>query len=165
MKKIPLSIYKKNPKHKGLVALVSDEDFEILNQYYWTATEARPGLFYATRSTPRDANGKQKLIYMHHEIMGKKWIDHADRNGLNNTRTNLRFSCPKTNSQNRAHKKNKESKYSGVYKSGKNSFRARIKLDGKFIHLGTRKTAIECAILYNNAALKHRGEFAVLNKI
>ncbi len=163
MKEIKLSIYKKNPKHKGMVALVSDEDYERVSKYYWTATEARPGLFYASRSTPRDENGKQKVVYMHNYIMGRNWIDHKDRNGLNNTRENLRHSCQTTNSRNRKHRKSK-SGFCGVEKNNNGTFRARIKVDGKFKTIGNG-TALECAKMYNDAALLLYGEFASLNVI
>lgn len=162
MKKIQLSKYKKSPKYPGLYAIVDDDDFEFLNSFLWTATKIQ-NTFYAMRSTQRDKNGKQKIIYMHNVIMGRKWIDHADRNGLNNQKSNLRRCNPLLNSHNRKPKTGKFG-YIGVSACG-GKFRARIKIGAVAIHIGTFASAKEAAIAYNNAAKKLRGEFAYLNKI
>ena len=164
MKKIYLSVYKKDSKTNGLFATVDNDDYARLSKYNWTAAVYKT-VTYAVRSTPRDKTGKQKTIRMHNEILGSLWVDHIDRNGLNNTKKNLRRSCPKTNSWNRVVSKNKKNKYIGVSRSGKNKYRARIKIDGKLIHLGISDSELDCAKMYNDAAIKRYGKFAVINKI
>lgn len=157
MKKIKLT--------QGKYALVDDEDFELLNKYKWYAHKNKGGYYYAIRNAKNEITGKRFSIRMHCEIMGRKIIDHIDRDGLNNTRKNLRLSCFKTNSMNRKNRKNSPFGFKGVSRTKNGKFNASIMKDGKRIHLGTRKTAKECAELYNNKAIEIFGEYAYLNKL
>lgn len=85
MKKIKLS--------KGLFALVSDEDFERVNEFKWCAShESRGTKHYAIRRVTVD--GKRVKIRMHREVMGLNnesplVVDHLDGDGLDNRRENL----------------------------------------------------------------------------
>src|SRR5262249_39633454 len=100
MKRIPLT--------KGFEALVDDEDHDALSQHKWCASRTGRG-WYAVRHDRterrirRGRRVKREINrYMHHEIMGRRLgmdIDHADGNGLNNQRSNLRWA---TRSQNLA---------------------------------------------------------------
>lgn len=148
---------------QGLVAFVDDEDYEKLSKHKWRA-EKRGDLFYAYRSA-----GKHGGYAMHREILpiplGKE-IDHTDRNGLNNQKSNLRI-C--TVSQNQANTKSRTggtSKFKGVgwFKSSR-KWRALIKVKGQLVYLGLFVTEEDAAIAYNNAALRHFGEFARLNSV
>lgn len=88
MREIPLT--------RGLVALVDDEDYERVNDCKWYATPGH-NTFYAQRRGPRDAQGKRATLSMHRLVLdmpvyepGGLEVDHIDRDGLNNTRANLR---------------------------------------------------------------------------
>lgn len=129
---------------KNKVALVSDEDFEYLNQWKWQAL-FNGSNFYATRSEelPRiEGKRRRKTILMHREIAGiigldlTNLIDHRDRNSLNNQRQNLRAATSKQNGENISLKSNNKSGCRGVYKSGKR-WVAQIKHNYKQIYLGT----------------------------
>lgn len=79
------------------------------------------------------------------------YIDHIDGDKQNNRIDNLRKSNPSLNQKNRGRNKNNSTGYNGVYKSG-NKFRARVKVNGKLINLGTFDTveqAAECRMKYN----------------
>ena len=106
---------------------------------------------------------------MHRDIMKTPKgleVDHKDYNGLNNQRFNLR---------NCTHRQNQINKivislapYRGVswvLKRKKWKIKARIKVNGRNIHLGYFKTEEAAALAYNEAAIKYFGEFAVLNII
>lgn len=91
MKSIPLS--------KGMVAFVSDKDFERVNQFKWCASEqgARGHTrHYAIRVVKKDPlkkwRGNARKIWMHRFIMepsSTQIVHHKDNDGLMNTRDNL----------------------------------------------------------------------------
>lgn len=164
MKKIYLCTYKKNPKHKDLFAMVDDDQYESLSKYNWHYMEQQKGFFYACRNVFNEGKTRQKKIRMHCEVMGNKYIDHKDHNGLNNQKENLRESCSKTNGYNRKQQSNLSGGYKGVSLS-RNKFKASIKINGNHNYLGTRDNPKDAARLYNDAALKYFGEFAYINKI
>ena len=74
-------------------------------------------------------------------------IDHIDINKLNNTIENLRILTASQNSRNIKKNPNSSSKYRGVYKSRK-KWRARIKIYGKMIGLGSYDTEEEASEAY-----------------
>lgn len=155
---------------QGKVALVDDEDFEYLSQFKWQYNKNCTVSGYARRNVR--VNGKVKSIPMHREILGLGWgnktkVDHKDRNGLNNQKSNLRHATVTQNNCNRRlHNKHK---YRGVtfIKNGGyiSKWRASIVKDGRRIPLGHYKTVEEAALAYNEAAKKYQGEFAVLNDV
>ena len=91
-------------------------------------------------------------------------IDHIDRNGLDNSRANLR---PATRSQNCCNRKKKPgcaSKYKGVHINKKlGKWRAAIMFEGNRIFLGDFNTEIDAAQAYDAAAKLYHKEFASLN--
>lgn len=148
---------------QGKVALVDDEDFEYLNQWKWYVIRNRK-TFYATCNIRVD--GKRITQYMHCEVMKGKGIDHRDRNGLNNQKSNLRFCTQQENCMNTRKRENTTSIYKGVsfFKpSGK--WVASIKVNGKAIFLGIFFSEIEAALAYNAKAIELFCEFANLNII
>ena len=152
MKEIPLT--------RGYVALVDDEDYDRINALKWYACVRKDGMVYARRKLR-----SEPIISMQHMVFGERIrIDHADGNGLNNQRGNLR---PATNSQNAAnHRKiaGTTSKYRGVTLYPANGkWVAQLHLHKKHIHLGYFKEEVDAATVYNLAAYEAWGEFARLN--
>lgn len=160
MKEIPLT--------KNQLAIVDNEDFESLTQYKWYALydeEAHTWYAYC-----HIGKGNNRIIRgMHVLIMNPingKLIDHRDRNGLHNYRSNLR---PCTRSQNKANSAvhvNSVSGFKGVSLDSRYGiWQAKIKVNQKAIWLGEYKTPLEAAVVYDTAALKYFGEFALTNKM
>jgi len=150
---------------QGETAKVDDEDFEWLNSFKW-CTHKNINNFYAIRSVR--VNGKKVSQKMNQLIMGdnplKLMIDHRDGNGLNNQKSNLRFCTNQENQMNQRPQKNCSSVYKGVYwQKQKKRWRARIKINRKFTHIGYFKIEEDAARAYNAAAIKSFGEFAYLN--
>lgn len=149
---------------KGKIALVDDEDFEYLNQWGWCYS----AVGYAIRN---DYSGRvHKMVYMHRQVMKdpynllKTQIDHIDRNMLNNQKSNLRFCSPSQNGSNKTQQRNNTSGYKGVsYDKSRDSWDARIQVNGKPIRLGRFATAKLAAIAYDKEAIKHLGDLAYLN--
>jgi hypothetical protein len=95
-------------------------------------------------------------------------IDHFDGNGLNNQRENLRLATRMQQGANRYKIegiRNPSSSYKGVSQRSNGSWRARIRVNGELIDLGTFNSEVSAAKEYNRAALKYFGGFAVLNAI
>lgn len=91
-------------------------------------------------------------------------IDHKDRNPGNNRFDNLRLATHAQNLKNQRKPKNNTSGFKGVKLDKRNGrWIARITMEYKDVHIGCFATAEEAAKAYDDAALKHFGEFAALN--
>lgn len=147
----------------GEIALVSDEDYDFLNQWSWSKNSK-----HVVRGT--SSNYVQECITMHQEVaqrMGMQdvgEIDHKDRNRLNNQRENLR---PATRSQNQANaglRKDSTSSFKGVsFHVRLNKWQARLQRGKTRLHLGYFSTPEKAAQAYDRAARRHFGEFARTN--
>jgi len=91
-------------------------------------------------------------------------VDHADTNGLNNQRLNLR---PASESQNQANARKMaatSSTFKGVdWNKETRKWRARVNVRGKRINIGYFKDEVDAATAYNFAAFEHFCEYALLN--
>jgi len=146
------------PLSRGLVALVDDSDYNRLStagKWY-----ANPGgdTFYACRMSPR-RGGKQLHIQMHTLVTGWSFVDHINGDGLDNRRSNLRPADKSTNGMNRGIGSNNTSGFKGVSLQGL-KWKAQIRVNGRHVHLGMFDTPEEAARVYDQAAVRHFGEFA-----
>jgi hypothetical protein len=146
----------------GNYAIVDPDDYDKLAAYKWQCVENSSKNCYAIRVENR------KILYMHRVIMNAppgSIVDHADGDGLNNTRSNLHFATASQNCCNRR-KTSKlcSSKYKGVYRDKReNKWMSCIYCNGKRIFLGRFDDEIQAAKAYDEAAKEHHKEFAVLN--
>lgn len=154
---------------KGKVAIVDDEDFALVSRWRWAYIPSykNQGSGYAMRITRDAGSRKSRAVYMHRFIMNSKpgqETDHVDRNGLNNTRANLRLCSHGENTRNRRDGRG-HSRYKGVYVATHNpkKWQAGITSKGKRYYLGTYDDEISAARAYDAAAKLHHGEYAGLN--
>jgi hypothetical protein len=151
--------YRFIPLTQGKTATVDKEDFEFLSQWDWSAIKGR-NTFYAIRS----AHDESKPIYMHREILSAFRVDHADGDGLNNRRLNLRDSDCSQNAWNQKKKSNNTSGFKGVtWDKNREKWITHIGFHRKMYFLGRFSTAEEAARAYDEAARRLYGEFARLN--
>lgn len=148
--------------------MVDPDKYEQLNKYKWHAlTGSRTaGIWYAARAAV--INGRQHTIRMHQVLLPPPEgfvVDHINGDGLDNRLANLRLVTPIQNCWNRRFRnKNCASKYTGVtWEKRAKKWRAGIYQNGKKIFLGLFSDEVQAAKAYDAAALKYRGEFAVLN--
>jgi hypothetical protein len=150
MKKIKLT--------QGKYALVDDSDFKDLNKHKWYAIRHH-NTFYAVRS--KKDGGK---VHMHRVILKPPEhleTDHADKNGLNNQRGNLRACTHSENQRNKCKSIHNTSGYKGLsWCARNNKWLVRLSIDKKRIYLGHFKTKKEASEAYNKACLKYHGNFA-----
>lgn len=156
------------PLTQGKFAIVDEQDYDWLMQWKWCAHKhpiAHGCNWYAVRNDY--SNKRTKTWYMHTVISNRagfpdgKGCDHRDRNGLNNTRKNLRPCTPSQQQANRRKFSGMSSKYKGVcWARLPKKWKAGIKVNGVRIHLGYFNDEETAGKAYSDAAKKHFGEFA-----
>jgi hypothetical protein len=136
--------------------LVDDEDFEHLDRWAWRL--AHKG--YAGRRE----NGK--LISLHNvvaELAGMDMtntIDHISRDKLDNRRSNLRPATAQQQNWNQGIRTNNTSGVTGVdWIARQRKWRARIRINGKNLHLGLFDDLQDAKRARRAAELEHFEEF------
>jgi hypothetical protein len=147
---------------QGLVALVGEADYELVMQYRWHVF-ITPGNWRGSGPYARTKPSGSKGIFMHTLITGWPEVDHEDRNGLNNLRSNLREATHAQNAANRGKRSDAQSSaYKGVHRRG-GKWRAMISSDGEKVYLGNFANELSAAYAYDLAARELFGEFACTN--
>jgi hypothetical protein len=142
---------------QGKYAMVSDADYDYLNQWKWFAVYCDG--WYAARKEGTHT------IYMHRQIMSaprRMQVDHKNGDGLDNRRVNLRVCVIAENQRNSRRRRDNRTGYKGV-SPYRGKYRAQIQVNGKNIYLGCFPTPERAAIAYDLAAETHYGMFARLN--
>ena len=107
-----------------------------------------------------------RLVFLMHHGWLPREIDHENRIKTDNRIGNLR---PATSSQNKGNiqlLRTNSSGYRGVSRNSRSGkWHAQIKIHGKQTYLGRADTPEQAAVIYNQAAREHFGEFAYLNEI
>ena len=159
------------PLTQGQFAIVDAADYEWLSRWKWCYTPSDKGSGgYAVRTRLKTDGPGGRNIRMHRIILGDILDgfqpDHVDRDGLNNQRSNLRLATTSQNHMNRELRSDNTSGFKGVswHKYNK-KWRALIGVNGRVIHLGYFDDMRVAARAYNQAALEHFGDFAVLNPV
>lgn len=153
------------PLPKGYVAIVDDEDYELVAGLSWNV-RITPYTQYAQRSIKLD-NGTWSSVQMHRTILNAPkgvLVDHADGNGLNNTKENLRLATWSDNMRNRRKASNNTSGYIGVsWHKPSGKWWANVAVAGRKISGGYHDDPMSAAIARDVVALREHGDFAFLN--
>jgi len=159
---------------RGAYAVVDNEDFERLNEYKWHLVETKNKYYGARARLVSEGEGKGRVL-LHHEVLGlkgaikSKVVDHANGDGLDCQKMNLRICDYSENGANRRpNRRRGKSKYKGVqyvkargYHKG--GWSAVIKHKGKKHYLGCFDDEFSAMKTYNSAAYRLFGRFAYLN--
>jgi hypothetical protein len=144
----------------GKQAAVDDEDYQEVIKHNWYCRKIGKAEYAAT-----SINGK--FHYLHRFIIkpqAHEIIDHKNRDGLDNRRSNLRICSRSENNANSIGKGgSKTSKYKGVYKHAKGKWQAELRVKGVNHYLGLFINEEDAAKAYDNRAKELFGEFAYIN--
>jgi HNH endonuclease len=153
------------PLVNGGIALVDDEDYELVSKFKWNALGVRHGKTkYAIHKCWVKGENRSAGISMHRFIMNpdaNTEVDHINHNGLDNRRVNLRMATRWQNACGSTRTDNKHG-FRGV-RTYNGKYIARVVVLGKEYSGGTYLTAVEAARARDKLALKLHGEFAYTN--
>lgn len=158
------------------VIILDDDNFDMVKDIKWRVVKSKESkeyhdVFYARGFVPNKLIEKygQRQVRMHRILMGATkdvQIDHINHNGLDNRLSNLRIA---TNSQQTANTRVQERSSTGFkgvsFRSKKNLYVCRIRVDNKLIGGGLFKNKYQAALKYNEMAIKYFGEYACINKL
>jgi hypothetical protein len=154
------------PLSRNRVAIIDPEDFPRVGRHPWHAQRGRSGRgrFYAAKTvTVRSQEPRLvQVVPMHEFITGFKQADHANRNGLDNRRSNLREASNSQNGANKGLSSLNTSGFKGVSAESKR-WRAEVRVNYKSIYLGSFSCREDAARAYDHAAIRYFGEFACTN--
>lgn len=156
------------PLTQNKVALIDDEDFELVSSYTWVAAQDKQRECWYAVAWNRGVGGTD--ISLHRLIMGVDDphidVDHKDTDGLNNQKSNLRLCTRMQNKQNSKPYRGGSSRYKGVSRRSTprgDRFTAYIRVNRHLFYIGIFSDEVEAAQAYDKAALEHFGEFARIN--
>lgn len=117
---------------------------------------------YRNITIDRREYGAHRLAWLYqNRQFPRQYIDHINREKLDNRISNLREATPEQNMHNRSGDKKSQTGVKGVYPRAKGkSFEAWIMRSGKHHYLGRFKTIIDAQLAYQSAAASLHGEFA-----
>ena len=155
------------PLTDGRHFLVDASDVELVRQFHWhAACRGR----YVARNKKNEVGEWGALEYLHRYLMSPTnglHVDHANGDGLDNRRSNLRLATRFENLRNQRKQKNRSSKFKGVtWHAARGKWRAQIDTKGlprSEGHLGYFMSEEAAAVAYDAAAIRIFGEFARLN--
>lgn len=155
------------PLTQGYEAVINVEDVRKVEGRNWNAyIERRKDgsikAVYGRSNVPRDGGG-QRTILLHRVIVdaeGGTLVDHADTNGLNNLRSNLRVVTELQNARNARTRLDNTSGYKGVtWHNQRRKWKAQIWHGGKQRSLGLFISPEDAAAAYARASAEYHGEF------
>ena len=159
------------PLTQGKFALVDDADHAYLSQFKWRALKHafKCRIYWTAVRWTYDPNGNRRATYMHQQIIplvgNTTEIDHKNGNALDNQRENLRSATHIQNLQNRRKAPGTSSRFKGVswYRRDGN-WMAKITINRHQKNLGYFTSEQAAADVYDRAALRYFGEFALTNE-
>lgn len=107
-----------------------------------------------------------RVIWEKHNgpVPEKRFIDHIDRNGFNNQKSNLRLVTAAQNAVNSSTKRTNRSGLKGVHlDKRRGSYQAMMRINGRLEHIGMFSDPQEAAFAFDYVAKRLHGEYAAIN--
>lgn len=142
----------------GKSIIVDDEDYPLLSRLTWYLRDSENRVYTSVEG---------KMVQISRLLLAPKKgeeVDHINRNPLDNRKENLRLCTRVQNEMNKPVKKACKSGLKGV-RLVRNSWVARTRVNGKFLHIGCFKTKEDAARAYNEKVKELHGSFAWLNPV
>jgi hypothetical protein len=140
-------------KHGAFEVLLDDEDFKVIKSMgKWNIHMVR-GFPYVEKRVKVG-----QLIQLSRFLLGAKkgeYVDHINRNTLDNRRCNLRICTNGANLRNGKIRPNNKSGYTGVFHTKYDTWTSFIIVNYKRIHLGSFKTFEEAVKVRKEAEVKY----------
>lgn len=133
---VKISVVRKNGERH--IVIIDEEDFESIDKINSKIYVVKECNTYYACFKEYLGNRKTKTIYLHRFLVGfpsGKVVDHADGNGLNNRRSNIRVCTRSENQQNKFNKIQEFPRGVHFHKIAK-KYQARVKMNNKHYHLG-----------------------------
>ena len=152
----------------GRICLVDDQDCD-LSSFVWYASCGLSPKSYAIKFVCRNPVPMHRIVL--ERIIGRSLVkgeivDHINGKKFDNRRANLRLANYVLNGANRCAPRHNKSGFKGVsWSTAEKKWKAFIKAGNKNVGLGVFDNPVDAARAYNEAALKHFGEFAWLNPL
>ena len=145
---------------RGYTAVIDAVDVPLISTGNWHALVLDNNV-YAARNLMR--KGVRIGLLMHRVLTDAPQgmeVDHADCDGLNNRRSNLRLATHEENARNNRLQRNNRSGYKGVHWSKKRcQWAAAIQVNRKIKHLGFHDDIEEARKAYALASAQYHGDF------
>ena len=127
--------FEKRDKTISGVGYIDKEDMEKVLSCRWSINSRG----YVTHKPPN-----KKTIRLHKYLMGNKYVDHVNRNPLDNRKSNLKITTFSNNQHNRGIFKNNTSGIKGVTHASTGRWHASIRIRGNIYqkNCATKKEAI-----------------------
>lgn len=148
----------------GTVFLIDKADFELVNAHKWHASLRKDKKTKSIAGSVR-IDGEKKVMFLHRFLLNPPkglYVDHINRNPLDNRRSNLRICTHEENARNTTIHKDNTTGYKGIYPD-QGKYSVVVMKDRKRFYGGWFADPVEAARKYDELALKHHGEFASLN--
>lgn len=137
---------------RGYYAIVDEEDVAWLSERLWSYHNG-----YAATNVP-NGRGGYDYVTMHNAIAERHGLifipelDHFDRNGLNNQKSNFRAATRQMQNANRGLRSDNKSGCPGVYRrKGRSKYDASIRINGVKWHLGSFVNYDDAVAAYEKA--------------
>lgn len=148
------------PLTMGKFAKIDRCDIDLVHHWNWRCMVHR-NTCYAVRSITID--GKKSTILMHRVLLDAGdgfQVDHINRDGLDNTRKNIRLATASQNRLNQGVRSDSRSGLKGAFWSDERlKWRSHITVDGSKVYLGSYDAPEDAHAAYARASREFHGEF------